>query len=129
VEWHVHAVEPMPNDPLQLDEAQHDLTAAIRECASALGAAQVGGASGDVSDELRSARRAGERLNLPPGWPPQAVALLAQAERLQAMLDLAARDPIGGAVDRVGIAARQDALRPLATAVRRARMAAYNAGE
>jgi hypothetical protein len=56
------------------------------------------------------------------------VALLSQADRLQAVLDLALADPIGGAVDRAGMAARAEALRPLATAVRRARMAAYNAG-
>ena len=36
-------------------------------------------------------------------------------------------DPLGGAVDQHGIAARAAALRPLATAVRRARVAAFNA--
>jgi hypothetical protein len=43
------------------------------------------------------------------------------------VLDVAALDPIGGAIDRIGIAARAEALRPLATAVRRARIAGYNA--
>jgi hypothetical protein len=56
------------------------------------------------------------------------VALLAQAERLQAVLELAFADPTGGAIDRTGISARTEALRPLATAVRRARLAGYNAG-
>jgi hypothetical protein len=56
------------------------------------------------------------------------VALLAQAERMQAVLDIAASDPLGGAVDRFGASARTAALRPLATAVRRARVAGYNAG-
>jgi len=56
------------------------------------------------------------------------VRLVAQAERLQAVLDIAALDPTGGAIDRTGIAARADALRSLATAVRRARMAGYNGG-
>jgi hypothetical protein len=55
------------------------------------------------------------------------VALLAQAERLQAVLDLALSDPAGGAIDRMGMAARTSALTPLATAVRRARLAGYNA--
>jgi hypothetical protein len=55
------------------------------------------------------------------------VALVAQAERLQAVLDLAFRDPTGGAIDRTGIAARAEGLRPLAAAVRRARLAGYNA--
>src|SRR3954468_1051940 len=78
-------------------------------------------------DPLRAPRRAGERLTLPPGFPPRAVALVAQAERLQAVLDLALADPAGGAIDRMGMAARASALRPLATAVRRARVAGYNA--
>jgi hypothetical protein len=43
------------------------------------------------------------------------------------VLDLALADPAGGAVDRMGMAARTSALRPLATAVRRARLAGYNA--
>ncbi|MHA3702293.1 hypothetical protein ACXR2U_08905, partial [Jatrophihabitans sp. YIM 134969] len=51
----------------------------------------------------------------------------AQARRLRAVLDLAVADPAGGAVDRLGMATRQAALRPLLTAVRRARMAACNA--
>jgi hypothetical protein len=80
-----------------------------------------------LSQVLVAWRRAGEQLNLPPGFPARAVALIAQAERLQAVLDLAARDPTGGAIDRTGISARLGALRPLATAVRRARLAGYNA--
>jgi hypothetical protein len=128
VTWHLYHVEPGPADHIQLGDAQQDLADAVRESATTLAAADVAGSgSGAVQDELRHARRAGERLNLPPGWPARAVALLAQAERLQAVLDLVSADPIGGAVDRVGITARADALRPLATAVRRARVAAYNA--
>jgi hypothetical protein len=46
---------------------------------------------------------------------------------MQAVLDIAARDPHGGAIDRMGIAARASSLRPLAIAVRRARLAGYNA--
>jgi hypothetical protein len=127
VTWHAfHADEPPP-DPLSVSDAQHDLTEAIREAASALAAADVAGWMKDVTDALADARRAGERLNLPPRFPAPAVRLVAQAERLQAVLDLAAGDPIGGAVDSKGITARADALRPLATAVRRARVAGYNA--
>ena len=49
-----------------------------------------------------------------------AVALLAQAERMQAVLDLASEDPVGGAFDRLGMNARGAVLRSLRTAVRRA---------
>ena len=127
VTWHAYGVDEPPPDPLSVPDAQHDLTEAIREAASALATADVAGRIKDVTDALADARRAGERLNLPPRFPASAVRLVAQAERLQAVLDVAARDPIGGAIDRVGIAARADALRPLATAVRRARIAGYNA--
>lgn len=122
VVWTEFACDPAPPDPLDLREAQYDLTTAIRECASALAAADVAGGS---TEALADARRAGERVNLPPGHP--GVALLAQAQRLQAVLDLATADPVGGAVDATGVERRLAALRPLATAVRRARLAAYNA--
>jgi hypothetical protein len=126
--WQAFVIEAAPPDHQSLEDAQYELTTAIRDSASALSAADVAGWMDDIADTLHDARRAGERLNLPPGFPPRAVALLAQAERLQAVLDLAFADPMGGAIDRTGIAARIDALRPLATAVRRARLAGYNAG-
>jgi len=125
--WRSFAVEPGPVDHVSVADAQYDLTTAIRESASALSAAEVAGWTDDLAEPLHDARRAGERLNLPPGFPARAVALLAQAERMQAVLDLACADPLGGAVDRMGLAARASALRPLATAVRRARVAGYNA--
>ena len=127
VTWHAHAIDEPPPDPLAVAEAQRELTEAVRDAASALAAADVASWVDDVSDALADARRAGERLNLPPRFPAPAVRLVAQAERLQAVLDIAALDPTGGAIDRTGIAARSDALRSLATAVRRARMAGYNA--
>ena len=125
--WQAFETEARPPDLLPVADAQYELTTAIRESASALSAADVAGWVDDIADTLHDARRAGERLNLPPGFPPRAVALLAQAERLQAVLDLAFTDPTGGAIDRTGIAARASALHPLATAVRRARIAGYNA--
>ena len=130
VSWRYYRIEPAPPDYLAVTDAQHDLSVAIRESATALVAADVtgtGGSSDDVATALGRARRAGEHLDLPPSHPQRAVALLAQAERLQAVLDLAVADPLGGAVDRFGAAARDATLRPLATAVRRARLAGYNA--
>jgi hypothetical protein len=127
VTWQVFAIEPAPADFVAVADAQYDLTTAIRDSATALFAADVAGGVDDIADALAGARGAGEHLPLPPGFPPRAVALLAQAERLQAVLDLALSDPAGGAIDRMGMAARTSALTPLATAVRRARLAGYNA--
>jgi hypothetical protein len=125
--WQAFAVESVPVDFVSVTDAQYDLTTAIRDSASALSAADVAGWIDDITETLQDARDAGKRLNLPPDFPPRAIALLAQAERLQAVLDVAFSDPTGGAIDRTGIAARTSALRPLATAVRRARIAGYNA--
>ncbi len=126
VTWTVWAVHPVAEDHVSLPDAQYDLTTAIRETAAALAVADVAGRGGDA-DALHEARRASERLRLPPGHPPRAVAVLAQAERMAAVLELALADPVGGAVDRMGMAARDSALRPLTVAVRRARLAGYNA--
>jgi hypothetical protein len=118
-------VEPVP-DPLTVPEAEHDLTAATRDAASALAALDVASWRPEVADELARMRR-GITPELPPGHDGRAVRLLASADRLAAVLDLARADAPGGAVTGAEARARDDALRPLATAVRRARQAAYNA--
>ncbi len=118
-------VEPGP-DPLTVPEAEHDLTAATRDAASALAALDVASWRPEVAEELARMRR-GVTPELPPGHDARAVRLLASADRLAAVLDLARADAPGGAVTGAEARARDDALRPLATAVRRARQAAYNA--
>jgi hypothetical protein len=127
VVWHAYVIDAAPADHVQLGDIQFELTTAIREAASALTAADVAGGGTDIANALRDARRAGEYLNLPPNFPARAVAVLSQAERMQAVLDLAGDDAAGGAIDRFGMSARAAALRPLAVAVRRARLAGYNA--
>ncbi|SNS20753.1 hypothetical protein SAMN06893096_102505 [Geodermatophilus pulveris] len=64
---------------------------------------------------------------LPPDADPVAVSLLARAQRLARVLDLALTDAPGGAVTHRQAAARDEALRPLADAVRAAVSAAHNA--
>jgi len=117
--------EPAP-DPITVAEAEHDLTAATRDAASALAALDVARWRPEVAGELARVRR-GVTPDLPPGHEGRTVRLLAQADRLAAVLDLARADAPGGAVTGAEARARDDALRPLATALRRARIAAYNA--
>jgi hypothetical protein len=124
--WTVHEVGGPAPDPLTVAEAEHDLTTATREAASALAALDVASWRPEVADGLARMRR-GITPDLPPGHDGRAVRLLAQAERLAAVLDLAGADAPGGAVNVTEARARDAALRPLATAVRRARLAAYNA--
>jgi hypothetical protein len=64
---------------------------------------------------------------MPPGTDPVALSVLARAQRLARVLDLALTDAPGGAVTTGQAAARDDALRPLADAVREAITAAFNA--
>ena len=64
---------------------------------------------------------------LPADHDPLALSVLGRAQRLAAVLDLAMADAPGGAVNHAQAAARDDALRPLAQAVREAVAAAFNA--
>jgi len=64
---------------------------------------------------------------LPADAEPIAVSVIARAQRLAKVLDLAVADAPGGAVNHSQAAARDVALRPLATAVREAITAAFNA--
>jgi hypothetical protein len=63
---------------------------------------------------------------LPPDHDPLALSVLGRAQRLGAVLDLAMADAPGAAVNHAQAAARDDALRPLAQAVREATTAAFN---
>jgi hypothetical protein len=124
--WRAYVItEPTP-DPLTVAEAEYDLTAATRDAASALAALDVASWRPEVAGELARMRR-GVTPDLPPGHEARAVRLLASADRLSAVLDLARADSPGSAVNGAEARARDDALRPLVTAVRRARLAAYNA--
>ena len=63
---------------------------------------------------------------LPADHEPLALSVLGRAQRLAAVLDLALTDAPGAAVNHAQAARRDDALRPLADAVRHAITAAYN---
>jgi len=125
--WRAFAVEPAAEDPIWVADAEHELSEAIRDCAGALAQAQTARWRPELGPALGAARAAADHLPLPVGHPQRAVRLLAQAERLAAMLELADPTGPGDAVDRCAMAARAAALAPLIAAVRRARVAGYNA--
>jgi hypothetical protein len=126
VSWQAFLVsEPSP-DPLTLAEAEHDLAVALRTSASALAVLDVASWRDDLDAELARVRR-WTSPELPPAHEPRAVRVLAQADRLATILDLAEVDAPGGALSGHQARARADALRPLRAAVRRAQLAAYNA--
>jgi hypothetical protein len=123
LQWRRFDIESPVADPVPLADAQYELTEAIRDCASVLAQLPKTNPDGrtEINDELAAARRAGERINLPPSHPAKAVALVAQAERMAAVLVLVGVEPADPHNDRSA------ALVPLVTAVRRARLAGYNA--
>jgi hypothetical protein len=130
VVWTVTEIGAPVADPLTVAEAEHELSAATRDAASALAA--LGVASWRPEAAQQAAQQAARMRHpvspdLPPGHDPRAVRLLAQAERLAVVLDLAGRDAPGGAVTGAQARARDEVLRLLSAAVRRARAAAYNA--
>jgi hypothetical protein len=134
VRWERYDV-PEPAGPAlaglpQVNEAEHDLQSALGEATAALLALDVARWRPEVADALR-ALRAGEgpqrgAAALPPGHPPRAVRLYAQAERLGTVVTLADSDE-GGALVAGEVRARREALAALGRAVHRARLAAANA--
>ena len=114
-------------DPLTVSEADHDLAETLRAAARALTALDVARWRPEVVGLLRGTSHGDRRLQLPPGHDQRALRLAERAQRLVDVLDLALADAPGGAVTGHDARARDEALRPLATAVRRALMAAYNA--
>jgi hypothetical protein len=124
--WHRATVIERAPDFVSLSDAEHDLAEAVRETAS--GFARRGSSSwmSDVAGALSDARRAGERLNLPASHPPRGVRVVAQAERLAAVLELVDADGTGE-LTAAGMLERDRALTPLRIAVRRALLAGYNA--
>jgi hypothetical protein len=81
----------------------------------------------EVPALLAGLARPPRAAGLPPDTDPLALAVLGRAQRLAQVLDLAMADAPGGAVTHAQAAARDDALRPLADAVREAVTAAFNA--
>jgi hypothetical protein len=80
----------------------------------------------EVPALLAALAKPAKATGLPADHEPVALAILARAERLAAVLDLAMADAPGGAVTHTQAVARDSALRPLADAVREAVTAAFN---
>ncbi len=130
VRWQAFEVGSLVEDYVAVPDAGRELADATRACTSVLAdLAGLGGGrwTADIAEAVAQARSAGDHVNLPPGHPPRAVQLVAQAQRLQAIGGVALAAPSGGAVDRDSLDRRADALRELTTAVRRALLAGYNA--
>jgi hypothetical protein len=121
----VDAPPPLPEGNLRAVAGALDL--AIGDAARALADLDLARWHPEVPALLAGLARPSRVAGLPADHDPLALAVLARAQRLAQVLDLATADAPGAAVTHAQAAARDDALRPLATAVREATTAAYNA--
>jgi hypothetical protein len=126
VRWRVLPAARVPPPPSPVRAAEHELGRAITSTTLALLDLDIASARPEVLALLRDRARDEPGPGLGPGYPPVAHALLARAERLHALLDLAALDD-GAAVTAGEIGRRTAALRGLSAAVRRSYEAAYDA--
>lgn len=126
VTWRAYPVAPAPVDPIGVAEAEQDLVAALREATDLLRDLDVARWRPELAGALLDLRRTDPLATLPHGYDPRAQRLVARAELVCGVVALAGADAPGGAVTSYQAAGRDAALRPLATAARRARMAAYN---
>jgi hypothetical protein len=132
VRWAAHRVPagpPAPGGP-GLAEAEGTLREAVREAAGELVRLDVARWRPEVGEALEGLRSGSARslpvVGLPPGYPYRAQHLVDLAARLSAVVDLALVDD-GAAVAAVEVRERAAWLRTVATAARRAVVAAVNA--
>jgi hypothetical protein len=118
-------VAPLPEGNLRAVSGALDL--AVGDTARALAGLDVARWNPEVPALLAGLARTTAAPGLPADHDPLALSVLGRAQRLAKVLDLAMADAPGAAVNHAQAAARNDALRPLAQAVREATVAAFNA--
>ena len=123
--WTVHVVENVPPQAHpSLADAEHDLRAGVRDAASTLAEMNVARPRDGVREEIAATLRRRPQPGWPSGTPGRPLRVLQHADEVEAILLAATGDDPGGALTSSAALARTDALRPLATAVRAARVAA-----
>ncbi len=129
VTWQAYQLRQQPGPPADVptaSEAEAELSAALTAATQELTTLDVARWRPELGEALTALRR-GTGVDLPPGYDPRSRRLYARASVLDRVLALAAEDPIGGAVNAHEAQQRAQVLRPLATACRRALVAASNA--
>lgn len=128
VVWRAYDAADAPAADLTLGTAERMLTETLLECTDELTALDVAALTPEAAAALEQYREDDRRAvgSLPPGHPPRAARVLALADRLTAIAELATMDD-GAAVSITRADRRRALLAEVATAARHARMAAYNA--
>jgi hypothetical protein len=121
-------VPPLPPAPEgNLRAVSGSLDLAVGDTARALAGLDVARWNPEVPALLAGLAKTTAAPGLPADHEPLALSVLGRAQRLAKVLDLAMADAPGAAVNHAQAAKRDDALRPLAQAVREATVAAFNA--
>jgi hypothetical protein len=128
VSWQVF---PLPEAPATgrgptAAEAEVDLNTALAEATVTLTRLDVAQWRPELAGAIAALRRPDNGTELPPGYDARARRLFARASVLDRVLALADESTPGGAINSYEARTRDDALRPLATACRRALVAACN---
>ncbi|WP_179473464.1 hypothetical protein [Mycolicibacterium vinylchloridicum] len=128
--WTVYSLPAIPVvDHLDLGEAEYNLRSAVRSAADALGALQLGAAGGvdDPRGLVEQVLESGRHHRAPDHAPARALRVLENAAHVDAIISVSSGlMPIGTqSASEAQIA--NDALRPLASIVRSARIAAVTA--
>ena len=130
VEWQLLPLEASrargPDAATGLRAAEHALAESVTQAASVIAEiGQVGQLSPQIVAAIQELRkRSGLKLPLPAGSPPEAIRVLTTAQRLEAVIELAAAEqPLSAAAD----ARRMAALREVSRAVRDAFRQAFGA--
>jgi hypothetical protein len=128
VVWQVYAVPPMPVVVGEPDaaEAEAELSLAVADTTTAFTRLDLVAWRPELAGALADLRRPDNATALPPGFSPRARRLFARASVLERVLALASEAAPGGAVNLFEAQRREEALRPLTTACRRALVAACN---
>jgi hypothetical protein len=129
VMWRCFALpvtDPRPDEPTT-GEAEAELSTALTEATRALTKLDVAQWRPELAGALAALRRPDNGTDLPPGYDPRARRLFARASVLDRVLALAEHAAPGGAVTGHEARQRDEALRPLLVACRRALIAACNA--
>jgi len=128
IQWQAYELPEPPGhggDPSPA-EAEADLSAALAEATATLSRLDIAAWRPELAGALAALRKPDNGTDLPPGFTPRARRLFARATVLDRVLALAAETAPGGAVTSHEMRARDEALRPLTVACRRAMMAACN---
>jgi hypothetical protein len=126
VHWQAQHVNAAPLDLPSLGDAERELAETMRAATDALDALEVARWRPEAADRISQIRSGATADCLAPGYPQRAHRVLALAQRVAAITELAFDDD-GAAYNLNGMTGRDAELRQLARAARRAQIAAYNA--